>query len=183
MYDAGDDQMAFDDPQADVQPGVPDVQQPVPAQQGVAAAVQQTPDKVGVPPPGTAPPQGGLQAVLPVPAQQGVPAAVQQTPDKVGVPPPGTAPPQGGLAAAADQPGALQHTFRPISPATFQSPSSAFTVPVPFTSTSANLPITGPMLQAALATMTTTHVLDPMNMSGVQVPLLFLCRVVLLSDK
>ena len=146
MYDAGDDQMAFDDPQADVQPGVPDVQQPVPA-------------------------------------QQGVPAAVQQTPDKVGVPPPGTAPPQGGLAAAADQPGALQHTFRPISPATFQSPSSAFTVPVPFTSTSANLPITGPMLQAALATMTTTHVLDPMNMSGVQVPLLFLCRVVLLSDK
>ena len=142
MYDAGDDQMAFNDifndPQADVQPGVPDVQQPVPAQQGVAAAVQQTPDKVGVPPPGTAPPQGGL-------------------------------------AAAADQPGALQHAFRPISPATFQSPSSAFTVPVPFTSTSANLPITGPMLQAALATMTTTHVLDPMNMTGVQVQLLCIC--------
>jgi hypothetical protein len=31
------------------------------------------------------------------------------------------------------------------------------------------------MLQAALATMTTTHVQDPMNMTGVQVQLLCIC--------
>jgi len=155
-------------PPADVQAQAPqppaDVQAPKPAAVGQA-------------------PQGGSADVQHVQAPK--PAAQVQAPlTPTGMPAPG----QGDVQQNQVRQGVTPvssippSTFRPISPAAIPSTSSAFRVMAPV-GTSA---ITGPMLQAALimaapqlpsmATMTTTHVVNPLDAdTTVQVKLVNFC--------
>lgn len=201
-YDAGEENQGFDDfqPATDVQDlqgastdaqHVPatqpaaDVQAPQPAA-NVQAQAPQPPADVQAPKPAAVgqAPQGGSADVQHVQAPK--PAAQVQAPlTPTGMPAPG----QGDVQQNQVRQGVTPvssippSTFRPISPpAAIPSTSSAFRVMAPV-GTSA---ITGPMLQAALimvapqlpsmATMTTTHVVNPLDAdTTVQVKLVNFC--------
>jgi len=161
-----------------------DVQAPQPAA-NVQAQAPQPPADVQAPKPAAVgqAPQGGSADVQHVQAPK--PAAQVQAPlTPTGMPAPG----QGDVQQNQVRQGVTPvssippSTFRPISPAAIPSTSSAFRVMAPV-GTSA---ITGPMLQAALimvapqlpsmATMTTTHVVNPLDAdTTVQVKLVNFC--------
>jgi len=200
-YDAGEENQGFDDFQPatdvqdlqgastdaqhvqDTQPAA-DVQAPQPAA-NVQAQAPQPPADVQAPKPAAVgqAPQGGSADVQHVQAPK--PAAQVQAPlTPTGMPAPG----QGDVQQNQVRQGVTPvssippSTFRPISPAAIPSTSSAFRVMAPV-GTSA---ITGPMLQAALimaapqlpsmATMTTTHVVNPLDAdTTVQVKLVNFC--------
>jgi len=176
-------------PAANVQAQAPqppaDVQAPQPAA-NVQAQAPQPPADVQAPKPAAVgqAPQGGSADVQHVQAPK--PAAQVQAPlTPTGMPAPG----QGDVQQNQVRQGVTPvssippSTFRPISPpAAIPSTSSAFRVLAPV-GTSA---ITGPMLQAALimvapqlpsmATMTTTHVVNPLDAdTTVQVKLVNFC--------
>ena len=200
-YDAGEENQGFDDfqPATDVQdlqgastdaqhvqatPPAADVQAPQPAA-NVQAQAPQPPADVQAPKPAAVgqAPQGGSADVQHVQAPK--PAAQVQAPlTPTGMPAPG----QGDVQQNQVRQGVTPvssippSTFSPISPAAIPSTSSAFRVMAPV-GTSA---ITGPMLQAALimaapqlpsmATMTTTHVVNPLDAdTTVQVKLVNFC--------
>ena len=159
-------------------------QAPQPAA-NVQAQAPQPPADVQAPKPAAVgqAPQGGSADVQHVQAPK--PAAQVQAPlTPTGMPAPG----QGDVQQNQVRQGVTPvssippSTFRPISPAAIPSTSSAFRVMAPV-GTSA---ITGPMLQAALimvapqlpsmATMTTTHVVNPLDAdTTVQVKLVNFC--------